>query len=103
MGDFPGFLALFRLFLTPISYTKQGPKCVYFPLVFQKTSLIFDYNFLHSTSSKKVVFFAGRSVQGFQKPYYLSMNIWGKKFSVRVATASIGGDVLAFFDSYIYI
>ena len=57
--------------------------------------------FIHSTSREKVVFFAARSVQGFQKPYYFPMN-QHTQFWVWVATVSVGRDVLAFFDSYIW-
>ena len=43
---------------------------------------------IHSTSSEKVVFFAGRSVQGFQNPYYFPVNRH-TQFWVGVATVYV--------------
>ena len=91
-----GFLLYFDPFFAlfdPYFLYKTGSKYVYIPLVIpKKYHLFLTRIFMHPTSSKKVAFFAGRSVQGFQKPYYFIMKRH-TQFLVGVATVSVGGDV----------
>ena len=62
----------FSRFLGPFS---TGVQIDIFPTCNSKKKYLFLTRiFIQSTSSEKVVFFAGRSVQGFQKPYYFPMN-----------------------------
>ena len=66
-----------------------------------KNHLFLTQFFIHATSPKKVVFFAGRSIQGFQKPYYFSMNR-PPQFWAGVATVSAGG-MFKFARTHIYV
>ena len=87
---FGPLLALFDPYFvweTGSKRAKKGPK-------YSKKSLIFDSNFCtFHFIPQSGVFFAGRSVQGFQKPHYFPMNrhtqFWG-----GVATVSVGGGCL---------